>query len=45
MHNGDRRLVILDLKTLIEIKSTVGRPKDQIVVPVLMAIQDELAKK
>ncbi len=45
MHDGNRRLVVLDLETLIEIKSTTGRPKDQLIVPVLMAIQDELAKK
>ncbi|OGQ90163.1 MAG: hypothetical protein A2289_19890 [Deltaproteobacteria bacterium RIFOXYA12_FULL_58_15] len=42
--DGSMRLRVLDLDTLIEIKSGTGRAKDQLLVPVLLALRDELRK-
>ena len=39
-----RSLRIIDLQTLIEIKSTTGRAKDRIVVPVLLALARQRAE-
>lgn len=36
--DGALRLRVLDLRTLIEIKSSAGRSKDRLVLPVLMAL-------
>jgi hypothetical protein len=38
LRDGDLRLRVLDLPTLIEIKSSSGRAKDRLVVPVLLAL-------
>ncbi len=36
--DGDDELLVLDLATLIEVKTKAGRPKDRIVVPVLLEL-------
>ena len=36
------RLQVLDLDTLIEVKAETGRAKDQLLVPVLLALRDEI---
>lgn len=38
MTDGARRVRILDLPTLIQIKTSAGRPKDRLVVPLLLAL-------
>ncbi len=38
IHDGDAELLVLDLATLIEVKTKAGRPKDRIVVPVLLEL-------
>lgn len=40
IHDQDLHLQVLDLDALIEIKSGTGRTKDQIVVPILLALRD-----
>ena len=40
--DGSTRIRVIDLDTLIEIKSGTGRAKDQLIVPVLLALRDEL---
>jgi len=42
---GERRLRVLDLPTLIAVKARVGRPKDRLVVPVLIATLEEKQKR
>jgi len=39
--DGSLRLRVLDLPTLIEIKSSTGRIRDQLVVPLLLALERE----
>ncbi|MCP5071470.1 MAG: hypothetical protein GY946_33335 [bacterium] len=41
MTDGTWQLLVLDLPTLIQIKSTTGRARDRIVVPILLALQRE----
>ncbi len=41
MTDGDTGLEVLDLPTVIAVKSEAGRPKDRIVVPSLMALLEE----
>jgi hypothetical protein len=41
LEDGDLRLRVLDLATLIEVKSRTGRAKDRLVVPVLLALEHE----
>ena len=41
MTDGTLALRVLDLPTLIEIKSATGRTRDQLVVPILVALQRE----
>ena len=36
--DGRRHVRVIDLPTLIEIKSTAGRAKDRLVIPVLLAL-------
>ncbi len=38
--DGDLRVRVIDLDTLIEIKRTTGRARDQMVVPILVALRD-----
>jgi hypothetical protein len=38
VEDGPLRLKVLDLATLVRVKSEAGRPKDRIVVPVLLAL-------
>lgn len=38
IQDGDDELQVLDLVTLIEVKTKAGRPKDRIVVPVLLEL-------
>jgi len=38
--DDELRLRVLDLDALIEIKAATGRVKDQLVVPLLMALRD-----
>ena len=35
---------VIDLPTVVEIKSTTGRAKDRLLVPVLLALLDELGR-
>ena len=39
--DGEVQIRVLDLDTLIEIKSRTGRAKDRLVVPVLLALREE----
>ncbi|MBW2700400.1 MAG: hypothetical protein JRF33_06235 [Deltaproteobacteria bacterium] len=41
MSDGDLRLRVIDLDTLIEIKTQAGRAKDRLMLPVLIALQQE----
>jgi hypothetical protein len=41
MTDGTIRARVLDLNTLIEIKSSTGRVRDQLVVPILLALARE----
>ena len=45
VEDGDLRVRILDLPTLIEVKASTGRAKDRLTVPILLALQEELAKQ
>ena len=36
--DGDFSVQVLDLPTLVEVKAAAGRPKDRIVVPILLAL-------
>ena len=38
------RLKVLDLPTLIQVKSEAGRPKDLLMIPILIATWEELKK-
>jgi hypothetical protein len=42
--DGTMCLRVLDLDTLIEVKSGTGRAKDQLLVPVLLALRENLSK-
>lgn len=39
--DGDLRIRVIDLDTLIEIKRSTGRARDQLVLPILLALRDE----
>ena len=41
---GDLNLKVIDLPTLIEIKSSTGRVRDRLVVPLLLALLREREK-
>jgi hypothetical protein len=41
MEDGTLRIRVIDLNTLIGIKSSTGRNKDKILVPILIALQSE----
>ena len=41
MEAGDLRIRVIDLPTLIQIKSSTGRARDRIVVPLLLALLRE----
>lgn len=43
-NDGAMTLRVLDLDTLIEVKAATGRAKDRLLVPVLLALRDELHK-
>jgi hypothetical protein len=38
-------LRVLDLDTLIDVKASTGRAKDQMVLPIVMALREEILKK
>lgn len=38
MTDGHTRISVVDLETLIEIKTEAGRAKDRLIVPVLLAL-------
>lgn len=38
LEDGAVRIRVLDLRTLIEVKADIGRAKDRLVVPILLAI-------
>lgn len=38
MVDGSTQITVVDLETLIEIKTAAGRPKDRLVVPILVAL-------
>lgn len=40
--DGDLRVRVVDLDTLIDIKRGTGRQRDQLVVPILVALRDRL---
>ncbi len=42
---GDLHLRLLDLPTLIAVKSAAGRPKDRVTVPILIATLEERRKQ
>ena len=44
MTDSDTDVRVLDLSTVIAVKSEAGRPKDRIVVPILLALLDEQSK-
>lgn len=39
--DGDLTIRVLDLPTLIQIKSTTGRARDKLLLPILIALSDE----
>ena len=39
--DGDLRILVIDLDTLIEIKRSTGRARDALVVPLLLALRDQ----
>jgi hypothetical protein len=41
LSDGNRRVRVVDLPTLIEIKTSAGRAKDRVVVPMLLALLRE----
>ncbi|MDF1564456.1 MAG: hypothetical protein P1V51_15535 [Deltaproteobacteria bacterium] len=41
LEDGERRIRVIDLPTLLEIKSSTGRTKDRLVVPLLLALLEE----
>jgi hypothetical protein len=41
LSDGDRRVRVVDLPTLIEIKTSAGRAKDRLVLPMLLALLRE----
>jgi len=41
--DGELRLRVVDLPTLIELKSDTGRVRDQLLLPLLLALQRERA--
>lgn len=41
MTDGTTRISVVDLETLIEIKTEAGRAKDRLVVPILLALLSE----
>lgn len=45
IHDEDRTLRVLDLPTLIEVKSRTGRPKDRIALPILIATLQERTRR
>jgi hypothetical protein len=45
INDEGRRLLVLDLPTLIEVKTSAGRPKDRIVLPILIATLEERGKR
>lgn len=42
LNDGQSTIRVVDLATLIEIKTQAGRPKDRLVVPILLGLRDEL---
>lgn len=44
MENGDLRVRVLDLPTLIDVKASTGRAKDRLAVAVLIALLDEKSR-
>jgi hypothetical protein len=45
MSDGELSICVLDLETLIEIKESTKRPRDQLVVPLLAALLERKSKK
>jgi hypothetical protein len=45
VEDGERRYRILDLPDLIQVKAAANRPKDRIVVPILLALLEERTKR
>jgi hypothetical protein len=41
LSDGQIQIRVIDLPTLIDIKSTTGRNKDKLFVPILLALVDE----
>lgn len=42
---GGRRIQVVDLPTLIELKTLAGRPKDRLTIPVLVATLEERVRQ
>lgn len=45
MEDGTLRLRVVDLDTLIAIKAGTGRSKDKLLVPILIALRDDLVRR
>ena len=45
MEHGTHRIRVLGLERLIAVKAKAGRPKDRIVLPVLIATLEEQRKR
>ncbi|MCC7384384.1 MAG: hypothetical protein IT384_21235 [Deltaproteobacteria bacterium] len=43
--DADLEIRVIDLETLISIKRSTGRAKDRLLVPILLALADELKKE
>ena len=43
VEDGDTRIRILDLPTLIDVKAGIGRAKDRLVLPILLALLKQRA--
>lgn len=40
LRDGASEIRVLDLETLIAVKTTAGRARDKLVVPILLALRD-----
>lgn len=45
MQDGELKLRVVDLDTLIAIKAGTGRSRDKLVLPILIALRDDIAKR
>jgi hypothetical protein len=42
LSDGSSQIRVLDLETLIAVKAAAGRPRDKLVLPILLALRDRI---